>query len=219
MSDFFREIDEEVRRDQIAKLWQKYGTLVIVLLALVIAGIGGWRFYRDRQVQAAQVIGASFEDAAKLAKGGKDAEAEAAFSKIANENSGGYRMLARFRAASALAKNDAPAGVKAFDALAGDASLDPVLQDLARIRAATLLVDTAAYQEISARVEGLAMPGNAWRNSARELLGLSSLKAGDTDKAGRWFDQVIVDPKAAPSQRQRAELMLELVRSGPAPKS
>ncbi len=219
MSDFFREIDEEVRRDQIATLWRKYGTLVILAAALVMAGIGGWRFYRDRQFQAAQTVGASFEEASALAKAGKDAEAEAAFGKIAQSDAPGYRLLARFRSASALAKHDVPGGVKAFEALAGDASVGELLQGLARIRAAMLLIDTASYQDISGRIEELTVPGGAWRNSARELLGLASLRAGDFEKAGRWFDQMIVDPGVAPSQRQRAEVMLELVRSGPAPKS
>ena len=40
MSDIFREIDEELRRDNLLKLWQRYGRYVIgvVVLALLIAG-------------------------------------------------------------------------------------------------------------------------------------------------------------------------------------
>ena len=46
MSDIFREIDEELRRDNLLKLWSRYGRYVIAVavLALVIAGaIVAWR--------------------------------------------------------------------------------------------------------------------------------------------------------------------------------
>jgi len=55
-----------------------------------------------------------------------------------------------------------------------------------------------------------------WRHSARELLGLAALKAGDYEAAGRWFDQIASDREAPPALRQRVNIYLELVRSGPA---
>ena len=36
MSDIFHEVDEEVRREQLKKLWQKYGWLVIAACVLVV---------------------------------------------------------------------------------------------------------------------------------------------------------------------------------------
>ena len=46
MSDIFREIDEELRRDNLLKLWSRYGRYVVAVavLALVVAvGIVAWR--------------------------------------------------------------------------------------------------------------------------------------------------------------------------------
>ena len=43
MSDIFREIDEELRRDNFAKLWERYGQYLIglaVLIVLITAGTG-----------------------------------------------------------------------------------------------------------------------------------------------------------------------------------
>jgi len=219
MSDLFREVDEEVRRDQIARIWQRHGALISAVVVLLVLAVAGWRYYEFRRVQAAQAAAAEFEQALSLAKADKTAEAKVAFDKIAAGGSGGYALFARFRAAAEQAKTDVPGAVKTFDAIANDASVSAVLQDLARIRAATLLVDTADTKEISARIEGLATPTNAWRNGARELLGLAAYRAGDLEGAGKWFDALIVDPSATTAERQRAELMLELVRGGALPKS
>lgn len=219
MSDLFREVDEEVRRDQMMKIWQRYGTLIVIGVAVLLAGIGGWRYYQHREAVAAQASGASFAEAVALAKDGKLKEADVIFGKLADSGVAGYRPLARLRYAADLAVTDKAAAVKAYDAMAQDTTLGPLLQDLAKLRAAMLLVDSASYEEIAGRVEGLASAGGAWRNSARELMGLASYRKGDLASAGKWFDQLVVDPQVSPGQRQRAELMLELVRSGPVPKT
>jgi hypothetical protein len=46
------------------------------------------------------------------------------------------------------------------------------------------------------------------------LLGLSALRAGDLENAGRWFDMVIADPQAPQGLRERAGTMLGLVAGG-----
>ena len=40
MTEFFRELEEDVRRDRIVRLWTKYRDLVIALAVLVVAGTG-----------------------------------------------------------------------------------------------------------------------------------------------------------------------------------
>ena len=213
MSDFVREVDEEVRRDQFERFMKRYGGLLFALVVVALAAIGGWRYWRAQQVEKADVAGARFEDALVLARGGKTAEAEPTFDDLAATGPSGYRTLARFRAAAGLTPQDA--AVRAWDVLASDSSLGATLQDLAKIRAGLLLVDTATPGEMSSRVETLAAPGQTWRNAARELMGLAAYRAGDYDAAGRWFDQIFVDPAAPQGARTRAQLMLELVRSGP----
>jgi hypothetical protein len=61
----------------------------------------------------------------------------------------------------------------------------------------------------------MATPTNPWRHSARELLGLSGLKAGDLEFAGRWFDQIAADRETPAGLRQRLEVYTALVAGGP----
>jgi hypothetical protein len=102
VSEIFDEVQEEVRREQLKKLWERYAPLIVAVAFLIVAGVGGWRGYLYWESKRAQEAGAQFEAAATLADQHKGAEAEAAFLKIANEAPQGYRMLARFRAAAEL---------------------------------------------------------------------------------------------------------------------
>ena len=106
MSDIFQEVDEEVRREKLQQLWERHGNLIVAFALLVVLAVGGWRGYEYWEGQKAAESGAAFEAAVALAEGGKQAEAQAAFAKIAKDGSSGYRILARFREAAELAKTD-----------------------------------------------------------------------------------------------------------------
>ncbi len=216
MTDLFREVDEEVRRDKAAEFWKKHSNWIFGAAALILAGVAGWQLWQYNQQKQIAEAGGRFETAMTLARAGKHKDAAGSFQKLAEEAPGGYRQLARFRAAAELAATDAAGAVKAFDVLAADPVNGGTLQDLAKIHAAHLLIDTAAYKELLARVETLAAGTGAWRNAAREILGLSAFKNGDMDAAGRWLDQLIIDRETPGQMRQRAELLMELIR-GAAP--
>ena len=73
--------------------------------------------------------------------------------------------------------------VAAFEAIAKESGVDPLLADYAALQAAMLRLDSASWTDMQNRLNGLAADGNAWRFSARELLGLAAQKAGKTEEA------------------------------------
>jgi len=211
VSDIFREVDEEVRREQLKKLWDQYGNYLITLALLIVLGIGGWRAYDWWQTRKAAEAGAAFEAALTLAEQGKYAEAEAGFAKLATDGTSGYRVLARLREAAELAILDPQAGIKAYDALAADPTLGTTLQDLAAVRAGMLLVDSAPYAEVQRRLEPLTAPDRTFRHTAREMLTLSAWKANDRTAAQRWYQMIVTDPASPVSARSRAEMLMALL--------
>jgi hypothetical protein len=211
VADIFQEVDEEVRREQLQKLWQRYGHFAIAGCILIVVAVGGWRGYDWWQAKKAAESGAAFEAAVSLAETGKHQEAEAAFAKLATDGTASYRTLARLREAAELARTDKAAAVKAYDEIAADKSAGQVIDDLATLRAAFLLVDTAPYSEIRARLEPLTGADKTFRHSARELLALSAWKAGDMTVARQWTDMIITDPQSPEATRSRAEVLGELI--------
>ena len=211
MSDIFNEVDEEVRRERLQRLWERYSIHLIVLAVLVVAGIGGWRGYEYWVAQKAAAAGAVFESAVTLSEQGKHAEAQAAFAKVATDAPQGYALLARFRAAAEAAQVNPADGAKAYDALAADNSLDPVWRDLAAVRAGLLLVDSAPFADLRGRLEPLSEPGRVYRHSARELLAMSAWRAQDTVAARRYIDMIAGDAETPPGTRQRVEVLSALI--------
>jgi hypothetical protein len=216
-NEFIREVDEEYRRDQVARIWQRYSGLIVVLAVLLVALVGGWRYWQYAEQTKAEAAAVRFEDALKLSRDGSGDEAQKAFEALATDSAAGYALLGRFRLAAEIGKANAEEGAKAFDALATQAGIEAPWQDLARLRAAMLRMDTADPAAIRQSLESLASPTGAWRHTARELLGLTGLKAGDMDLAGRWFDQIAADRETPAALRQRLQVYTALVAGGPVP--
>jgi hypothetical protein len=210
LSDIFREVDEEVRRERLQQLWERHGNLIVALALLIVLAVGGWRGYDWWEDRKAAESGAAFETAVALAESGKQDEAQAAFSKLAKEGSSGYRILARFREAAELAKTDPGAAVKAYDSLAAESGVGRSLQDLAVIRAGLILVDTATPAELATRLEPLTASDRPFRHAARELLALGAWRAGDAAAAKRWFDLIATDVETPAGTRQRIDVLMTL---------
>jgi len=147
VSELFDEVDEDVRRDQLKKLWDQYSIYIIAIALLIIASVGGWRGYQYLEAKKAAEAGAAFDKAVELSEANKHVEAEAAFADLAAKAPSGYRVLARLRAASEVASRDPLAAAKMFDEIAADRSVGVAEQDLARVRAAQLLLETTAADE------------------------------------------------------------------------
>jgi hypothetical protein len=210
VSDIFREVDEEVRREQLQKLWDRYQNLIFVGVILILAAVGGWRGYEYWQAKQAAEAGTAFEVAQNLGDEGKHAEAEAAFGKIAAEGPTSYRHLARVRQAAELALREPKAAIAAYEKIADDRSVSQGLQDLSGLRAGSLLIDEGSFTEAKSRLEPLASQGRPYRFTARELLALAAWRAGDMTAAKRWFDMIVADIQTPPATRSRVEMLIAL---------
>lgn len=211
MADIFHEVDEEVRREQLKKLWDRYSIYLIALAVLIVAGMAAWRGYDYWVAKKAAAAGAEFEAAIALNEEGKRAEAEAAFAKVAAEAPAGYRVLARMRGAGALAQSKPADAVKAYDEISADASLGTIWQDLAAVRAGLLLVDTAPLADMRRRLDLVAEPTRSFRHTARELLALSAWRNHDAAAARKYIDMIAGDAESPIGVRARADVLSALI--------
>ncbi len=214
MSDIFQEVDEEVRRDKAAEFWKKYQNQILAGAVLIVLASAGFRYWQYERERAAQAAGDQFQQAIAAFEAGKLDEANGGFARISANSPGGYGILARMTEAGAKAKSNPPAASAAFDAVAADASVDPLFRDAARLRAALLRLDIPAEeQKGAAELASLAGGEGPYRRLARLNLGAVALARGDYDDAAKQLGLVLGDPGALSGERQLAERWLGLVAS------
>jgi hypothetical protein len=211
----FREVDEELRREQMAAIWNKYGVYFIAGAALIVVIVGGYNVYNWwSETRAAQNGQAQFA-AIELVSEKKNSEALEAFKKVADETGGGYETLATLEMAAIHAQEGRKSeAVALYDKVAASGA-DPFLRDFAQLQAATLRVDDSDEAEMQGRLSGLITDTNPWRYSARELLALTAFRSGNTAESERIYSQILGDPSSPADLRRRAEAMLALLLKAP----
>jgi hypothetical protein len=213
LSDIFREIEEDLQRDRLHKLWKKYGNLVIAAAVAVVIGTAGWEAWSAYRTHRNETLGARFAEALKLAQDGKTAEAEASFAELAADASSGYAVLARLQEAALLIKEGKTADALAlYDKLAADGDVDKPYRDVALLLSVYNGMATGDAAALSQRLAPLTEAGNPWRNSALELQALIAERSGDTARARQLLAQISDDATAPPDVRARAAELLAALK-------
>ena len=202
---FLREVDENLRRDQLRDWVRKYGGWLIAALVLFLAAVGGWLYWQERQRAAAaedsEVLSQIYTDIGA----GKMATVPKRLDALADDGKGAVRATALFtRAAVALEQNDRATATARYNEIANDDDLAAPYRDLGLIRATSLEFDALKPEQVIARMEPLAKPGNPWFGTAGELTAMAMIKQGKKSEAGRLFAAIAADRQVPPSIRARA---------------
>ena len=214
MADIFQEVDEEVRRDKAAEFWKKHQNLIIAGAAVIVLATAGFRYWRYETEQKAAAAGDQFQSAIAAIEAGKTSDADGLLANLAANAPGGYRVLAQMTEAGAKIQKEPDAAVAAFDAIADDASVDPLFRDAARLRAALIRLDQPKDEQAGAAgLTSLAGAEGPFRRTARLALGALAISRGEYDEAAKQLDLVLSDPAASSGDRQYAERWLGLVAS------
>lgn len=205
---FYREVDEELRREQLQSVWQRYGWAIIAGIVLLLAAIGGAIWWNNHQQAKAGERGERLTQIFKDIQAGRTQGVEAKLDALANEGSPGYRAAALLTKADlqVQAGNEA-AAANVFRQVAGDADLPQPYRDLALIRQTALQYDTIQPQQVVQRLQSLAQPGNPWFGSAGEMVAGAYLKMNQPQRAAPIFAAIAKDPQVPESLRSRAVQM------------
>ena len=209
MSEIFREIDEEVRRDKALKVWRDYGKFIVAAALAVVIGVAGGVGWKNYQHSQRTEDGARYDEVVRLLVGDQADIAAQRFALLAEDAGAGYAALARLREAEALAQaGDETGAVAALDRLAADSSADQALRDLAALLAALRLMDEASIEDIEGRLEPLLREGSPWRASAREMTAVVALRGGQQGRAVAIYTALAEDASTPLTIRTRAREML-----------
>jgi hypothetical protein len=207
-----REIDEELRRERLLKLWDMYGVYVLAAALAVILGVGGWKYYEHQQTQANELASRQYIAALSDLANKRDFDARKRLQDLADTAPAGYAALARLR----LAAYEGAAGsvldaLKIYDDIAKDESVDPMLRDFARLQTAMLKFDATPFSQLRNQLTPLASDRSPWRHSARELLGVGAMKAGFEPEARNHFQRLMADRSTPPGIAERVRMLVAML--------
>ena len=212
MADIFKEVDEDLRRDQAGAFLKKYRNPLIAIVAVVllaVAGIQAWQWWDGKQ-RAEQAE--RYAQALSLLQEGDSLAAAAELGAVA-QGGGSYAVLAAFNEARLLAENgDLDKAVVIWDHLADDSAAGPALRGAARLISVMHQVDSGDPAALQTQLAPLQTADNGYRPLALDLSGALALRQGDLAAARGYYTQVVDDLQAPPGLRTRAALVLAALK-------
>ncbi len=202
---FKREVDENLRRDQVRDFFKAYGNWLIAGVVLFLAASGGLIWWNQHQVQRSQAqvekLASIYQDIGK----GNMAQTPQQLDELSKSGSKAVSASAIFaRAALALQQNDLKLATATYKSIAGDSSFPQPYRNAALIRQTALEFDQLQPQEVIARLEPLAKAGEPWFGTAGEMTALALVKQGKRQEAGQLFAAIARDKGVPDTIRARA---------------
>ena len=213
MSDIFREVEEDVRRERLEKLWKQYGDYVIAGVAVIVVGVAGYKLWQHYEAQQLAKASVAYSAAIELINSDRNTEAAQVFAKIAKNAPSGYAAIAKLAEADALmADGRAADGVALYKSIAEKDKTE--LGDLARVRAAWALADSASKSDMQTLLAPLTDAKSSWRFMAQEIFAYCDFRDGAMKAAQSEYESIAAEPEAPATLRQRATAMVSLIRAG-----
>ena len=206
MADIFDEINNELKQDRQAMLWQRYGKYVIGVAVLIIALVGArqgyvyWKEARDGAAATAYYQAASIEDAGQALQAAEDTLTP------------GYRVLADFTIARKLAEQGRSSDAEAaFLALAKRDDVEGFYRDAALLLSVMHAPENANSDDLLARLSVLTDMAGPLQGLALEQAAGLALKGGRAQDAAAFLEKITTLSEVPSSLRQRASQLLTIV--------
>lgn len=213
MSDIFREVEEDVRRERFEKLWKQYGDYVIAAVAAVAVGVAGYKLWDRYEFQQRLNASRTFVSAQEAAESGNTAVAAQSFAKLAKSGPSGYATMAKLAQADSLLTSGSHADALAIYKSLAEKDSSPV-GNVARIRAAWAMVESAPKPELETWLAPLNDNTSAWRFLAREILAYSDYRSEAFGKALTEYQALAADKDAPQGLKGRANAMATFLKAG-----
>lgn len=202
---FLREVDENLRRDQVQDFFKKNGKWIALAVVLFLGAVGGWIYWHERKNQQSAEQSEQLHKVLTDIASGQRQTVPQRLDALEKSHTDIVKASAILTdAALALDSNNRAAAIAKYRELANDDAMAQIYRDIATIRLTTLEFDTLKPEEVIARLDPLAKAGNPWFGSAGELTALAYLKQGKTAEAGKLFAAIAADPQVPNSIRTRA---------------
>ncbi|MEX6724449.1 tetratricopeptide repeat protein [Parapedomonas caeni] len=209
---FLREVDEELRRDQLASIWSRYGRSLLVVIGLLLVALAGFLYWREWRAEQHDKQSDRLAAALAQLEAGDADKALPELRSLASDGSDGVATLARFaEAAQLIGVGKREEAAKAFQALADDKGIEPPFRQLASLRVIQLTYDSLTAEQAIARLKPLAQDGAPWFGPAGELLAATYLKNNQPELARPLFEAIAGNKDVAPSLRARAAQMTSML--------
>ena len=185
---FIDSIEEEIRKENYQKLWNKYGKLITIVVSLALVGTTGYSFWKKHDLQEKEAISAQFTIALNELNSDKNGSALAHFRELGKCKKKNYATFAKFEYATLLMDKRDKKAIAEYKSICDNKKVEQLYRDLAYV-----------YYV------------NKWNFLALESLGYCYVKQHNYVKARDTFSELAKSEKIPEAMLERTREMIQYV--------
>ena len=217
MVDLFQEVEEELRSDNFRTVVRRIAPWAVALFLGVIVAYFGQYGYKKYHEHVLTQVNAEYQKGVDALAANDTTGAYAHFEAASKFGIPAYKALSLAQQAGLRAAAGTPdAAARLYDA-AAQASPNPIFADLASLKAAIALLDTAPFPQLQTRLLPLTDSKRPYSVYAKEALAMAKLLAGKTAAARADFSVLTLALGAPDDMRDRAQQAIQLIDAGEVP--
>lgn len=149
------DLEEQEQLDELKAFWNRFGNLITWVLIVVLAGFAGWNGYQYWQRSQSAQAAALYDEVDRAAKAGDVAKVERAFADMKDKfGRTTFAQQAGLLAAKTLFEKGNADASKAALTWVAEQSSDDGYQPVARLRLASVLLESKSYDEAMKQLSG-----------------------------------------------------------------
>lgn len=216
MTDIFEEVEEQLRSERYIQLLRRVWPWALAAALIALAAALGWWAWQGYRAKESAKASEGYAAALDTLQAGDSKKAFSMLEETRKHASRGYKTLALMQEGGIrMDEGKTEEAVELFDQAASSAPSD-LLADMARLKSAFALLDTAPYAALEQRLKPLIDPKRPFSPAAREALAMAKLRAGRLKEARADFVVLRLLPDGTDGIHRRASLAIDAIDSGSA---
>ena len=214
-AEILREVAEEMKEEQVKKLWKKIAPWLTAAVVAALVVTGGFEFVQYRRQQQAQADAQTMQTALTVVQNGDLEKGAEQLKALRDSSSSGYRSLAGLYYVDTLLKSGNVEGaLDGLDFIAYDAKSPAALRSLALLNKVSIAIDgdDPDYDALNTELEEVLKREDAWTADALELQALVAMRQNDFEKAESCFKKITALTNADEAKKLRAAENLALLK-------
>ncbi len=208
---FIKEVDEDVKNDNLKAFWDKYGLYVIVFvvaaltLAVSFESIKAWKVKRDEAMSNTYISALDMQARGKLDGSLKMLQ------KISEDGNGIYRDIAKLQAVNILLEQgETDKALSELETIVNNEKINPSLRAASRLKFVSLKFDNMKSDEISAVLAPISNDAQ-WAPYAKEFMAMAAIRDGNLEQAKTLYNEIFAMPDLSDELRARVQDILSVL--------
>tara|TARA_Y100000817_G_C16838024_1_gene536663 strand:- start:1076 stop:1708 length:633 start_codon:yes stop_codon:yes gene_type:complete len=208
MSDILRQVDDDLRKDKLHNLWNKYGlyaisSLLIILVIIIVYQVKNYTDKINNEKLLEIYINASNEENTFLQI--------SQFEELKNSNNKYLSGMAEFKIANLqIEKGNIQQGLTDLQEIIKNERYDPIINDLATYLLLVKKINDFTEDELMTFIDDDMLKESRFKFLFKELISIKKILHGKNDEGKKGFQELVDNPDTPIEIRIRATKFIEI---------